>query len=60
MSIGCGVNKVCTTSFKSELVIIFRFFTRNAEIQKQRKEHLISLLKPKKKSSMFDIIKGKK
>jgi hypothetical protein len=54
MSIGCGVNKVCTTSFKSELVIIFRFFTRNAEIQKQRKEHLISLLKPKKKTSNPD------
>ena len=58
MSIGCGVNKVCTTSFKSELVIIFRFFTRNAEIQKQRKEHLISLLKPKKETPSLNNMKN--
>jgi len=48
------------TSHGRGLQEIFHFFRWNAEFQKQRKESLVSLLKSNKKSSMFEIIKGKK
>ena len=35
---------------KDDLIQIFHFFRWNAEFQKQRKESLVSLLKPKKES----------
>ena len=47
------------TSQGRELQQIFQYFIWNAQFQKQRKEYLISLLKPKKKS-FFKTITGEK
>jgi hypothetical protein len=55
---------------KRDLQTIFSYFRWNSQFQKQRKEYLISLLKPKKKTSnpdnnknmvknLVDFMKGK-
>jgi len=47
-----------TKTNTGDLQTIFNFFRRNSQFQEQRKEYLISLLKPKKETPSLNNMKN--